>query len=81
MRNYKIITSSDIKELEDSINGLLSEGYSIVGGITIETNPHYRALFHQAIYKEDTNATEEILKKYGIIDDIKNPKTKILNLI
>jgi len=71
MKNYKIITSGDIKELEAIINGFLSDGYSLVGGITIESNPHFRALFHQAIYKEDTNTTEEILKRFGIIDDIK----------
>jgi hypothetical protein len=52
---YKVISSSVVKNLEDEINIRLSEGWTLVGGVSVTTrtavNGELRISYYQAITK------------------------------
>ena len=52
---YKVISSSVVKNLEDEINIHLSEGWTLVGGVSVTTrtkaNGELRISYYQAITK------------------------------
>jgi len=49
-KEYKIITATDHKTVEDEVNKLIKEDWQLQGGISIASNLH-GLLFSQALFK------------------------------
>ncbi len=52
MKDYLVIRSSEIKDLEHKVNEALAKGYRLAGGILVA--PVGFATFFQAVYLNDT---------------------------
>ena len=63
--NYYVITNYDLEEFEQKVMDFITDGYELVGGISIFVPKYKSALYHQAV-KREFKSYKEYEKTQGI---------------
>ena len=67
MKNYSIVTTSNIESLIKAVNEMISNGYEPIGGMFLQQGMGSLA-YYQTMYKRPVVDNTEMLKKFGIVE-------------